>query len=681
MRRDDGQDLCGRVWSPVLVTHRDPDFDAMVSCYLVRALVEQGELPDFAIALVGYSAAVDQGRYQVDMTRPESATFAVHMAYLAIQNLPAPAGVDANTWCLQRGFELLDATLAAMRVAASGPWWRLAAGDFHPPGRGVAGWREDPRFRDAADLLDQDFGLYQQDRAEAEILTDVELPTREGPATVRVQAFVAPRPTRSRLNKYWVRAAGFPYFVCPYASRAPVDPSLQGAPDELPSHYPRVILSLDPNWSEPITGRRPTLLGLGFNLEQRECERRRSEPGGDLRLRQPRYDDKTVDNDDPWYDGRGHDHKIVDAPRSGTHLPYKDVRAAATDRFWHVPLDHAELHLLLPATEPMPLEADRPKAFQAAGRSLQAWFDDCREAKVDSPVTFHGRPLEFDGKRLELPRGFTVVEQTLRTFPDGLAPAVRIVRLQARTGSGATLNDLVAWAQSLDKATRNTSYLLAEVGVRKGPVSRIRIDAMLRDLCLGSVETFNPAENDIVLFNRRAIAVEPAEPQASAQKERTAALLELLIYATFQAEALTRFSDEAATAVERGGKRVVGGRLLRSKFLVFQARYFHAEVVRDDAVRAIFLGLRDALGLDRLHDKVSDELDRLEQLERDEADENMNRLLFVVGLTGIVEAVFASWSDATGWHFAGLGVLMAAALIWYRRLSRRTGEAGGATAR
>lgn len=53
-RRDDGQALRGRVFEPVLVTHEDPDFDSMVSCWLVQRLIGDGgppiEVPAFIVS-------------------------------------------------------------------------------------------------------------------------------------------------------------------------------------------------------------------------------------------------------------------------------------------------------------------------------------------------------------------------------------------------------------------------------------------------------------------------------------------------------------------------------------------------------------------------------------------------------------------------------------------------------
>ena len=77
----------GRAWRPCLITHVQPDFDALVSCYLARELIERGRFPIGARELADYAGRVDMGRYRVDLTDRRSATVPVHMAWLVIQNL------------------------------------------------------------------------------------------------------------------------------------------------------------------------------------------------------------------------------------------------------------------------------------------------------------------------------------------------------------------------------------------------------------------------------------------------------------------------------------------------------------------------------------------------------------------------------------------------------------------
>ena len=74
-RRDDGVVLAGQPFSPTIVLHVDPDFDSLVACHLSKRLVEDGEPPPYAAALAAYASRVDQGKYAVDLARPDTARF------------------------------------------------------------------------------------------------------------------------------------------------------------------------------------------------------------------------------------------------------------------------------------------------------------------------------------------------------------------------------------------------------------------------------------------------------------------------------------------------------------------------------------------------------------------------------------------------------------------------------
>ena len=105
----------GTIWKPALVTHAYPDWDSVVECFLIQYLVEHGDFPPYAGALVTYSRDVDQGRYSVRLDDPQS-IYAPHIAYLALQNM---TGNDEEALSsdsqLKRGLELLERILNAIQ--------------------------------------------------------------------------------------------------------------------------------------------------------------------------------------------------------------------------------------------------------------------------------------------------------------------------------------------------------------------------------------------------------------------------------------------------------------------------------------------------------------------------------------------------------------------------------------
>jgi hypothetical protein len=78
----------------------------------------------------------------------------------------------------------------------------------------------------------------------------------------------------------------------------------------------RVVISVDPH-SKFI------LPYLGYELEKAETLKRKSL--GKERTGKPRFEKEYCDNEDPWYDGRGHGFTIVDSPRNGTILEYGEI--------------------------------------------------------------------------------------------------------------------------------------------------------------------------------------------------------------------------------------------------------------------------------------------------------------------------------------------------------------------
>jgi hypothetical protein len=165
-RVKDGLDLAGVVWEPVIVAHTNPDFDAVVAAHLVQCLVEDGELPPYAAALVEYTTGVDQGRYTVDPEQRETATHAIHMAYLAIQNIEVDSAgqqhfwFDLFQWHVERGLALLEASMAAVTAARRKP--PFTRDHLLPDQPGAADWRALPELADVVAMLDVDYEAFAQ---------------------------------------------------------------------------------------------------------------------------------------------------------------------------------------------------------------------------------------------------------------------------------------------------------------------------------------------------------------------------------------------------------------------------------------------------------------------------------------------------------------------------------------
>ncbi len=252
------------------------------------------------------------------------------------------------------------------------------------------------------------------------------------------------------------------------------------------------------------------------------------------------------------------------------------------------------------------------------------------------------------------------------------SPAFRVVKIGLPAGAHASLDQLVEWLSALNRSHRGRLYTVAHVRFERGVVALAEPGRLLSRLC-AATGTLREEDRDVVLYNGRAIAL--SERGAGAADGRTGLLLELLLYAAFQAEALQGFTKRIL-GVLATGPRLIGGEEVRRDFLMFHAKYVHNDVVFDGDAREVYTGLREALGLAEQHAKTTADLDRLAELEQkqlddarqqreDEAERKTNLLLFFVGLTGIVQAGTVAFSEVAPWQNASVGGTLVVAASYY----------------
>jgi len=653
-----GEELEGSKLALTLVTHYFPDFDGVTSTYFVRQLVETGGLPASASALAGFVTSVDQGRYRVDLERRES-FFAPHIGHLALQSLPGKGSPhERSTEILQRGMSLVERALTDVGFAR-GPSAFAPEGEEHPATR----WTEDPRFADAKELLDGEPERFADD-FEAATREEVSLPVKGGLGAIDVPAFLSPAPPKSKLNKYWVRASGYPFFVCPYATDRDVD-----------GRFGRVILSLDPTWGN-ARGLQPSLRGLGFALERAECRQRRVVEDGDERTPNPRWDDGTCDNADPWYDGRGHDFTIVDAPASTTHLPYDEVVEIATGgTFWHVPLTRGTLTMMW--------VADLDDRGDAATEMKGEWEPlQCPKGIDDRMAPFYeacrARPtqahqLERDGKVLEGVRA----TREIRDFPPEARGGLELLHVEA--GDGSTLQQLLEGMRAAVAKYGEPDYALSQVQLGDHNADPGALDALVRQLGDVEVDEMPLEEDELVLFNHRSLLVQGAKPKSGRVDE---GYLEVLFYLAFVREALRDYRTRLAELLQTKKRSKKATERLRKDILAFQTRYFDLEIARGGRARQVSERLVTAMHLPRSYGEIQDQMRQLAQLEaredsrqRERADLFMESALFFIAGAGVFETIvaFLTYDDfeASDWIWIG-AILWLFLVVWALGLKMRT---------
>lgn len=659
-RRDDGQDLKGRTWRPRIATHIEPDFDAAVSALLVMELIEHGELPSWAPALIAYAAQVDQGRYRMELgdgTPPDDVVRAelapVHLAFLALQHIDVPPEKRGmrDQHRLTRGLELIRAEVASVCAAAREPW-KLDARSFWPEqhaaegtaaataAKGVGGWRKDARFADLAQLLDEDWPRHQADWARAE-RRQVEVPAVGSRDPLAVDGVIMREPPEAVLHKYWCRGRRFPFTLTPMR-----DGYRGGRRDEVGGkvRFPVVITSVDSDWRDN-SGQRICLAGLGARLEQRECAWRADVSGGDTRGKTPRWPDVT--NADPWYDGRGHGYGIVDVPNSGTHLPLETIIQVATEeRYWEMPVEAEAELLIVERAVSLKLESlPTAKAVlrpQSSTGTIASWFKESREVELTSG--------------LALPRGAGLIHGTrrVRMFPRDTCGPMVIHRWTAPKGT--TLEQLAEAAAGRRKQAEDQGAPPPVVLLRYRLVSPPPDVKLLEERIVGCplVPLAGDERHPLLIGDRGAVLRDDGTGA-----DRLGAIVESFVYAHFIRETLSEYSKKIVEVLNSTESTktdtALGASDVQSRFLRFQAQHYQLDISHDAEAQAVFSQLRARLEILPYYSEVSEELERLAEYEAQraanalqkaqeearKAEALLNRLMAIISVTGVVETIAA----------------------------------------
>lgn len=328
-RRDD---IRGRSWSPTVVTHRQPDFDAIASVALARQIVEHGDLPSWAEELARYATEVDQGR---ELLRAQGHGLELYPLILMLSGLKP---VDATALAHESGMSGVDSSDAAVLFLGLElvRLWREASGPCVTSSASASSRTqlpaEHPVVARLAAEFRQDLGRFSLARAEGHVRPIggdglLEVPRRDGAATVQLFAAIsnsAEEHHLSQICKHYLRSG----VLLPHRASL----TLIRQPSMTPGRF-RWVIAIDPGVEGEA--RNACLAGLGVSLEAEETRRRGGLNGsGNASRRGPGRYDFAPGIADPWYDGRGHQLTIVDSPREGTVLEESDVLAVLRTRFW-----------------------------------------------------------------------------------------------------------------------------------------------------------------------------------------------------------------------------------------------------------------------------------------------------------------------------------------------------------
>jgi len=318
-----------------VITHVQPDFDALAAFFLAWSFLSTSASSSSAFSsLADFASKVDQGR-----VRPGKQltmyTFALMMGpWLTTEEGLSFRQSEAMSQVFQDGGIQVeepsaDACTMALTLRLLRDW--QSAPEWHPPAPIEKRSVSDP-VRQILRPLSERLGRQVQrcrrdlkraqaagDTGQMEVLQSTQNGSRREVPFIRV---VEPEANPSILGKY----------LRTWSQRehdAPVISILQFREAR------RTIVSVPPESTL-------TLKGLGLYLERLEQRERKRQGRRDEDA--PRFQavdeegqihvDPLFSSSDPWYDGRGHNFTIVDAPRSGSLLSLEQVYQAVVQTEW-----------------------------------------------------------------------------------------------------------------------------------------------------------------------------------------------------------------------------------------------------------------------------------------------------------------------------------------------------------
>ena len=318
-------------WSPTIILHSNPDFDAMASAHLAMCIVEDGGLPSYANALADYADRVDQGYERLES---DAGSARLYPLILMLSNLK-----DAeDKTCLARCLSMLEIAGTPPHEDVLRIGLELIKDWAHQDNPS----REKPVvFHDgavASELLKALQSDRQRFRAlvsnkKIETLGVVRVPCGSANKTESIEGSAIPEYELCACQKLYLRANGVTGVATPLTVIRGWMPPSSTQPPAM-----RWIIAVDPTVG--AIDAKVHLRGLGASLERAE---QRARHAGDSRRQGLARFAEFPGVSDPWYDGRGHDWTIVDSPMCGSLLPYEKVCEILRSPFWEPEIESATI--------------------------------------------------------------------------------------------------------------------------------------------------------------------------------------------------------------------------------------------------------------------------------------------------------------------------------------------------
>jgi len=312
-----------------LIGHQSPDLDCLASLFLVWLLgtdPKRTTAPVFT-DLTEYVGDADQGRLRPSSTLTLYSYALVLQEWLSNDDRARYPASEITDLFADLGIEIASPSLDLRAAVLSMKLLdELTRSDWHPADplrQGQVSSRLRPLLDDTSTLVQQQLSRCDEDlqklRENGE-MGRMEVPDRDGTTTTLPYArIVDPEANPGILVKY-IRA---------WAAH---------------EHNQAVVTIVQhPNASRTVISVNPesgyTLKGLGLHLETLEQSARETQETELFRYQDEveadgPHTDPLFSSSDPWYDGRGHNFTIVDAPREGSQLSVSRVFSEVVESKW-----------------------------------------------------------------------------------------------------------------------------------------------------------------------------------------------------------------------------------------------------------------------------------------------------------------------------------------------------------
>lgn len=323
-----------------IVVHNEPDIDCFVSAYIIERYLNNQTLPRDTEILIKSVEDIDSGRMEFKNVKPINPCFIVYAIASVIKEgikkfneenkANGKTMNNEDEQSMKKGIQLTEAIINELSQL---PINKKSLDNVNLSSK-------TDLFKRELELLSDDYNNYINDYNDTEICEKgkIKLPLKDSCENElsEVDALFWLTVPNCILHKYWSRqdkkaplGEGYVFTFIPSEINLDACARHDNENDSFDKvelkgiKVNKAIISVSPN-------SKVCLKGLGESLEIAERETEKNFFGKNIHnwrsRNKSRFPESWCDNEDPWYDGRNFDYTIIDAPRVGSLMSFKEIR-------------------------------------------------------------------------------------------------------------------------------------------------------------------------------------------------------------------------------------------------------------------------------------------------------------------------------------------------------------------